>query len=545
MSVEWDINDAHIPFVQDISYDRFHEWADGHCRYVYVSTDDQARKHISGWAMRNTNNHNVSILKKSCLGVLICSTRCRLPNGSQIHLRPAICDKARRKQQGRACPNRNCKSGRLEILACRGHCGYPVTHYWRHTEKAIFFQAKGTHDHPKPESKTSGETRKLVGSCGKIKSKKLSVLLLRDAALGNKLLQLKNGSKAASTSQPSAEILQPPPLIPDANLEKSKCRHCLEAQCSCQIILPAKGSQVPESNFFFVDSGVNSSHGTTWPCSSTASNNHSYETATCMGPSDYAGCSGSAIENFQPEEIFLLDQPLRNSSQQSANMIAPATTLLDLGSGAIYKKCNQIAPDYFLGSSSGNTFTEAHLGQTVPCGGSTAFDKCDGYTNRPVTTSGTQGSANLSYASDINKSIKKENAAKFCDLNYAQRIRYDCDNKLNCRKTGKSVNTIYTNNNNNSTSYQYGSHQGIYNPCDDVNFNFPSESGTYQHRYNLNYLTSSGSNQSALVSTALMNEECYRYPNNGYSKTGLGTNDHVSQHQQIGAEVPIASYDFY
>lgn len=187
MTPEWDINDAHIPFVQDISYDKFNDWADGHCRHIYLPTDEQARKHISGWAMRNTNNHNVSILKKSCLGVLICSARCCLPNGSQIHLRPAICDKARRKQQGRACPNRSCKNGRLEVLPCRGHCGYPVTHYWRHTDKAIFFQAKGTHDHPKPESKTSGETRKLVGVSSKTKAKKLSVLLLRDAALGNKV----------------------------------------------------------------------------------------------------------------------------------------------------------------------------------------------------------------------------------------------------------------------------------------------------------------------------------------------------------------------
>jgi hypothetical protein len=40
---------------------------------------------------------------------------------------------------GKPCPNRQC-SGRLEILPCRGHCGYPVTHFWRHTDHAIFFQ---------------------------------------------------------------------------------------------------------------------------------------------------------------------------------------------------------------------------------------------------------------------------------------------------------------------------------------------------------------------------------------------------------------------
>jgi hypothetical protein len=60
-----------------------------------------ARRHVSGWAMRNTNNHNAHILKKSCLGVYVCSHGCRLDNGAKIQLRPAICDKARRKQIGK------------------------------------------------------------------------------------------------------------------------------------------------------------------------------------------------------------------------------------------------------------------------------------------------------------------------------------------------------------------------------------------------------------------------------------------------------------
>lgn len=120
-------------------YDDFDEWANGHTRYVYAPDCEEARRHSSGWAMRNTNNHNVHILKKSCLGVLVCSLRCTLDSGCRISLRPAICDKARKKQQGKACPNRKC-GGRLEVLPCRGHCGYPVTHFWRHTEYAIFFQ---------------------------------------------------------------------------------------------------------------------------------------------------------------------------------------------------------------------------------------------------------------------------------------------------------------------------------------------------------------------------------------------------------------------
>lgn len=103
---DWDINDPQVPTLSEHEYDEFCEWADGHIRYVYRNTSEEARKHISGWAMRNTNNHNVNILKKSCLGVLVCTASCILPNGEKIHLRPAICDKARKKQQGKPCPNR-------------------------------------------------------------------------------------------------------------------------------------------------------------------------------------------------------------------------------------------------------------------------------------------------------------------------------------------------------------------------------------------------------------------------------------------------------
>jgi hypothetical protein len=160
-SAGWDINDNSVPKVSQ--WDQFNEWSDGHCRCVYRVNDEQARRHASGWAMRNTNNHNVHILKKSCLGVMVCSKRCVIDEklGTRVHLRPHICDKARKKQQGKQCPNRRC-DGRLEILPCRGHCGYPVTHFWRHTSEAIFFQAKGVHDHPRPEPKSSAETRRAL-----------------------------------------------------------------------------------------------------------------------------------------------------------------------------------------------------------------------------------------------------------------------------------------------------------------------------------------------------------------------------------------------
>uniref|UniRef100_G3N864 GCM domain-containing protein n=1 Tax=Gasterosteus aculeatus aculeatus TaxID=481459 RepID=G3N864_GASAC len=137
-------------------FDPFQEWTDGYVRYIY-SEDKNAQRHLSGWAMRNTNNHNCQILKKSCLGVVVCSRGCTLPDGSRLQLRPAICDKARQKQQKKLCPSCNAS---LELLPCRGHSGYPVTNFWRVDGKAIFFQAKGVHDHPRPESKSETEARR-------------------------------------------------------------------------------------------------------------------------------------------------------------------------------------------------------------------------------------------------------------------------------------------------------------------------------------------------------------------------------------------------
>uniref|UniRef100_UPI0037E85B1C chorion-specific transcription factor GCMb isoform X2 n=1 Tax=Semicossyphus pulcher TaxID=241346 RepID=UPI0037E85B1C len=156
MKFTWDINDPKLP--QDMKQcDPFQEWTDGYVRFIYSGEDKNAQRHLSGWAMRNTNNHNCQILKKSCLGVVVCSRGCTLPDGSRLQLRPAICDKARQKQQKKLCPSCNAP---LELLPCRGHSGYPVTNFWRVDGKAIFFQAKGVHDHPRPESKSETEARR-------------------------------------------------------------------------------------------------------------------------------------------------------------------------------------------------------------------------------------------------------------------------------------------------------------------------------------------------------------------------------------------------
>ncbi|KAL5971613.1 Transcription factor glial cell missing [Taenia solium] len=135
-SSSWDINDKQLPKTPQIA--DFDSWPDGHCQLVYLKTSsDLVKRHSSGWAMRNTNNHNKHILKKSCLGVLLCSS----PDCS-VTLRPAICDKARKNQEGR-----------IYLHPCRGNEGYPVTHFWREVGDLVFFQAKGTHGHLRPNAK--------------------------------------------------------------------------------------------------------------------------------------------------------------------------------------------------------------------------------------------------------------------------------------------------------------------------------------------------------------------------------------------------------
>ena len=59
-----------------------------------------------------------------------------------------------RVRTGRPCPRAGC-SGRLVAVGCHGNAGYPVTHFWRTVGEYVFFQAKGVHDHPRPELRTS------------------------------------------------------------------------------------------------------------------------------------------------------------------------------------------------------------------------------------------------------------------------------------------------------------------------------------------------------------------------------------------------------
>ncbi|XP_057668489.1 transcription factor glial cells missing-like [Diorhabda carinulata] len=329
-SNDWDINDSSIPRIDD--YDQFSEWADGHCRLVYRADSEEAKRHSSGWAMRNTNNHNVHILKKSCLGVLVCSLRCTLSTGDKVHLRPAICDKARKKQQGKPCPNRQC-TGRLEILACRGHCGYPVTHFWRHTEHAIFFQAKGVHDHPRPEAKSTSEARRTLGTGRRVRG--LAVLLAKEAALGNKLMSLREPKRQCReiTNQVSRTLNS---SLIFTESEKGYCS-CPPFECICSYQQPVLNNmnfspstntyQQPHVSETYWNQEPSMQHYQTIPESSITT--HQY---------DFTNIS---TDLFQPEDIFQMDQPIKpdyvtQMSQSDAARSPP--TLLDLGSGTIHKE---------------------------------------------------------------------------------------------------------------------------------------------------------------------------------------------------------------
>ncbi|XP_034234228.1 uncharacterized protein LOC117641192 [Thrips palmi] len=320
---DWDINDTTIPKVS--AFDEWVEWADGHCRLVLPAASEEAKRHASGWAMRNTNNHNVHILKKSCLGVLVCSARCMLPDGGKVHMRPAICDKARKKQQGKACPNRAC-AGRLEVLPCRGHCGYPVTHFWRHTEHAVYFQAKGSHDHPRPEVKTSVETRRGLRG-GRV---------LRRGARALRASGMSASSAAAAVAQVAAAQSArprtlPPPLIADP--AGSSCS-CPPFECLCKPTLPFQPLQpLPPPSVNYSVAPHAGPHGAQhaapyWLDDPAAAMQplplaHSHAEAMYPPPQpaqeflvpeedmlryDFPHIDGDL---FQPEEIFQLDAPLR------------------------------------------------------------------------------------------------------------------------------------------------------------------------------------------------------------------------------------------
>ncbi|XP_035780033.1 transcription factor glial cells missing-like [Anopheles albimanus] len=340
--LDWDINDPSVPIVTEADFDDYGEWSDGHCRFIYRPTSEEAKRHSSGWAMRNTNNHNVNILKKSCLGVLVCTAGCILPNGEKIHLRPAICDKARRKQQGKACPNRLCIGGILEIQPCRGHCGYPVTHFWRHTPHAIFFQAKGIHDHPRPEAKSSGETRRVLGL-----GRRERVLRSVQSKM-NKINGMKQSKKSTKQMYPLAKTngyTENPSTKSVKSVDSSFEEHSYQMNYHNATMAPAPCTY--NTSMLHPQPPTHELHQSP-PVQQPHTQGQEY------GQSCFYDPNASFIH---PEEIFQLDQPLRpvtasykyqNPEPAAAASATPATVMFDLdntdGMGSYGKATQQYSP---------------------------------------------------------------------------------------------------------------------------------------------------------------------------------------------------------
>nr|XP_032603251.2 chorion-specific transcription factor GCMa [Taeniopygia guttata] len=228
----WDINDIKLP--QHVSQtDWFQEWPDSYVKHIYSSEDKNAQRHHSSWAMRNTNNHNSRILKKSCLGVVVCGNNCSTLDGKKIYLRPAICDKARQKQQRKCCPNCN---GPLRLLSCRGHGGYPVTNFWRHEGQFIFFQSKGAHDHPRPETKLEAEARRSI--------QKAKTAFTPSSLRQKRIQEIESLTGAAPTQEPLPLLLSnPPPANFRGHLSKSSQE---PAPSSCAGQFPHAGTAVAD-----------------------------------------------------------------------------------------------------------------------------------------------------------------------------------------------------------------------------------------------------------------------------------------------------------
>ena len=66
-----------------------------------------------------------AILKKSCLGVLLCDRRCQIDDGQDIvRVRPSICDKARRKQISKS--TSSCRLRARCDFVTTVHCSRPL-----------------------------------------------------------------------------------------------------------------------------------------------------------------------------------------------------------------------------------------------------------------------------------------------------------------------------------------------------------------------------------------------------------------------------------
>ncbi|CAG9784551.1 unnamed protein product [Diatraea saccharalis] len=214
---------------------------------------------------------------------------------------------------GKPCPNRLCHGGRLEVQQCRGHCGYPVTHFWRHTEHAIFFQAKGAHDHPQPEAKGASEVRRSIGAGRRIRG--LALIISREDAMADKIMGVKPEKQMAQRI--CSPHQQPPPLIPDS--QRGFMCACLPFECTCR---------------WRTDDPGDAYNAPPWspeePQSYSAYAPPIHAALAQISQQQYEPAALAADDVFHPEEIFQLDQPIRLDFPMDESAVESPQNLVDL-----------------------------------------------------------------------------------------------------------------------------------------------------------------------------------------------------------------------
>ncbi|VUZ42243.1 unnamed protein product [Hymenolepis diminuta] len=143
----WDIEDKFLP--EPLRYDKIQEWIDGDTKKIFQEYNIHICDISGGWVVRDVSSENPLLMKKVCMGVLVCSTSCNFTDDS-VGYRPAATEKTFKDQIGRCCPNPRC-NGNLIHVPCEGYNGTPVIHLWRFYNKRLYFQSMGRHNHARPQ----------------------------------------------------------------------------------------------------------------------------------------------------------------------------------------------------------------------------------------------------------------------------------------------------------------------------------------------------------------------------------------------------------
>ncbi|KAM3181813.1 hypothetical protein ACTXT7_013632 [Hymenolepis weldensis] len=132
-----------------LRYDKIQEWIDGDTKKIFQEYNIHICDISGGWVVRDVISENPLLMKKVCMGVLVCSASCNFTDDF-VGYRPAATEKAFKDQIGRCCPNPRC-NGNLVHVPCEGYNGAPVIHLWRFYNKRLYFQSMGRHNHARPQ----------------------------------------------------------------------------------------------------------------------------------------------------------------------------------------------------------------------------------------------------------------------------------------------------------------------------------------------------------------------------------------------------------